>query len=328
MPPIGGQYTQRFFSIGDDYGTGKSPNTLTLYYERDGNVGDDFTITNQIPILLFAMIGNLEEVNIATRNSPSENELDKSAYGIRYTYPRPVDTDFIPDIGTTWGDFQNDWENSFGKLYAQALMNNSYEQGNVKSFTLNDVRALGVKGDGLLMEDFTKYDGKDVGSGLYILHFSIEGGYELLVGNGSTTGAPMYAMLSIPGFEESIDIRYEDIDDFIGRYPVPNDISNQILRCLDTIISSPSFSSATVDYIKMHQVEYDALLDMGITAIPALTRILDDGDRGLRGNIAQMAVTDIIELESRKPQSDWAGGVLQNAKAAVERWSRGFTASE
>ena len=195
LPPIGGQYTQRFFSIGDDYGTGTSPYTLTLYYEKDGDTDYDFTITSQIPILLFAMIGNLEEVNIATRNSPSENELDKSAYGIRYTYPRPVDTDFIPDIGTTWGDFQKDWENSFGKLYAQALMNTSYEQGNVKSFTLNDVRALGGKGDGLLMEDFTKYDGKDVGSGLYILHFSIEGGYELLVGNGSSTGAPMYAML-------------------------------------------------------------------------------------------------------------------------------------
>ena len=127
LPPLGEQFTQKFFSIGDDYGTGKAPNTLTLYYEQNGETDDDFTITSQIPLILFAMIDNLEEVNLATRNSPSGNELDKSAYGIRYTYPRPEAADYIPDVGITWDDFQNDWENSFGKLYAQALMNNVQE---------------------------------------------------------------------------------------------------------------------------------------------------------------------------------------------------------
>ena len=127
LPPLGEQFTQKFFSIGDDYGTGKAPNTLTLYYEQNGETDDDFTITSQIPLILFAMIDNLEEVNLATRNSPSGNELDKSAYGIRYTYPRPEAADYIPDVGITWDDFQNDWENSFGKLYALALMNNVQE---------------------------------------------------------------------------------------------------------------------------------------------------------------------------------------------------------
>ena len=127
LPPLGEQFTQKFFSIGDDYGTGKAPNTLTLYYEQNGETDDDFTITSQIPLILFAMIDNLEEVNLATRNSPSGNELDKSAYGIRYTYPRPEAADYIPDVGITWDDFQNDWENSFGRLYAQALMNNVQE---------------------------------------------------------------------------------------------------------------------------------------------------------------------------------------------------------
>ena len=127
LPPLGEQFTQKFFSIGDDYGTGKAPNTLTLYYEQNGETDDDFTITSQIPLILFAMIDNLEEVNLATRNSPSGNELDKSAYGIRYTYPRPEAADYIPDVGITWDDFQNDWKNSFGRLYAQALMNNVQE---------------------------------------------------------------------------------------------------------------------------------------------------------------------------------------------------------
>ena len=54
------------------------------------------------------MIDNLEEVNITTRNSLSSNELDKSAYGVRHTYQRPAITDYISDIGITWGDFQND----------------------------------------------------------------------------------------------------------------------------------------------------------------------------------------------------------------------------
>jgi hypothetical protein len=36
LPPLTAELKQRFFSIGDDYGTGNAPHTLTLYYEQDG----------------------------------------------------------------------------------------------------------------------------------------------------------------------------------------------------------------------------------------------------------------------------------------------------
>ena len=103
---------------------------------------------------------------------------------------------------------------------------------------LTELQELAAKGDGLLMEDFEKYNGTDIGSGLYILQFTVEGGYTVL-------------------------------------------------------------SSATGDYINAHQREYDAILDMGIAALPALTSILNIGDASLRGNIAALAVTDII-LQSKK----------------------------
>ena len=249
---------------------------------------------------------------------------------------------------------------------------------------LSGLRALAALGDDLLFEDFAGYKGADVGSGLYILQFDVEGGYSLLVGGGSPTGKPLYAVLSAPGFEGGVDIRNDDVDEFIGRYPVPEKISNEVSQYLDIIMSSPLFSSASGDYIKAHQAEYNAILDMRIPALPTLIGILNSGDRGLRGVIASLAITDIVEreagreadreaghdtgreaeyeagrdtgqeaeyeaergaeheagleaeyeagrdtgheagLEASGQDSEWAIGVLQNATAAVARWSRGF----
>lgn len=130
------------------------------------------------------------------------------------------------------------------------------EQSNI---SLDDVRTLAAKGDELVFEDLKDYQGEEVGSGLYILAFKVEGGYTLLVGAGSTTGKPLYARLTIPGVEEFIDIRYDDIDGFINKYPVPNEISRQIHQHIDTIMSSPSLSSATGDYIKAHRVHFSSI---------------------------------------------------------------------
>lgn len=227
LPTLGEQFTQKFFSIGDDYGTGKSPNTLTLYYEQNGETGDDFTITSQIPLILFAMIDNLEEVNIATRNSPSGSKLDKSAYGIRYTYPRPEATDYLPDVGITWGDFQNDWENSFGKLYAQALMNNVHEWDSARNLTLDDVRALAAKGDTLQYSDFPSrglIGLSSIASGYNPTLYGVEGGYRLLINFNDTlnpeSGIKSTALESIwESGGSGIDIRYNDVDEFIRTHP-------------------------------------------------------------------------------------------------------------
>jgi hypothetical protein len=190
--------------------------------------------------------------------------------------------------------------------------------------TLADLRELAAKGDNLLMEDFAEYSGTEVGSGLYILHFTVEGGYSLLVGNGGIAGKPFYTIFSVPGVKDSIDIRYNDIDEYISIYHIPDKVSTEIYRYLEIIISSPSLSSATGDYVRAHQSEYDSILDMGIAALPALTDILNIGDMSLRGNIAALAVNDIVERESKKPNSEWTDAFLQRAGSDAARWSRGF----
>ena len=190
---------------------------------------------------------------------------------------------------------------------------------------LNELMELAAKGDDLQIEDFAKYNGNEVGFGLYILNFTVEGGYSLLVGSGNTTGKPFYVTLHVPGIEENIDIRYSSIEELISKYPVPNELENKIRQYIDVIMSPPSYSSATGDYIRAHQAEYDEILDMGITALPALTGILNMNDKGLRGNIAALAVHDIIKLESSKPHSEWEEGTLSSAGSDVEKWSKGFS---
>lgn len=82
--------------------------------------------------------------------------------------------------------------------------------------TLETVKNLSKKGDKLSWEDFQTYDGgKDIGSGLYIKLYPIDDKYELLIGGGSLKESPMYINLSNKDTKKSIDIRHDDIDEFI-----------------------------------------------------------------------------------------------------------------
>lgn len=80
---------QRYFSIGDDYGTGIAPYTLTVYYEPNGAEMDDkknTVVTPKNSVLLFALINNLEEINYGFRPTPGDGELEKDAYISRITH--------------------------------------------------------------------------------------------------------------------------------------------------------------------------------------------------------------------------------------------------
>ncbi|MDR1160667.1 MAG: DUF4825 domain-containing protein [Syntrophomonadaceae bacterium] len=118
LPPLDAELTQRFFSIGDDYGTGYTPYTLTVYYEHIGSERN-ITITQNNAALLFALIDNLREVNFALRDTPSGAELDKAAYTERYTYSKENIAEFIGNIGLTWEDFQNDFEATATAVFTQ-----------------------------------------------------------------------------------------------------------------------------------------------------------------------------------------------------------------
>ncbi|MDR1329523.1 MAG: DUF4825 domain-containing protein [Oscillospiraceae bacterium] len=117
QPPSDIKLTQRFFSTGDDYGTGFAPNTLTVYYEQSDNE-DVYTITSQNAYLLFALIGDLEEVSIAICDAPGGDALDKSIYHTRVTYDRASLGEELAGVGLTWDGLHEDWDASVEKIYA------------------------------------------------------------------------------------------------------------------------------------------------------------------------------------------------------------------
>jgi hypothetical protein len=85
--------------------------------------------------------------------------------------------------------------------------------------TLDTVKQLAKNGDKLSWEDFKIYEGKDIGSGLYIMMYPINDKYKILVGGSYGKDKPMYIYLVNNAFkdnEKRIDIRYDNVDKFIN----------------------------------------------------------------------------------------------------------------
>lgn len=81
-----------------------------------------------------------------------------------------------------------------------------------EKMTPSDVRALAALKEELTWKDLEGFDHEEVGSGLYILKFEINGseGYVLLAGGGSKTEPPLYVTLQSPT-GESWEIRNEEL---------------------------------------------------------------------------------------------------------------------
>ena len=88
-----------------------------------------------------------------------------------------------------------------------------------KDMTLNDVMRLAELGDELDWADFKDYNGKDVGSGLYIWEYKLEDNYALDVG-GTTDKKPLYILLSHAD-DKGIDIRTDDVKEYIASSATP-----------------------------------------------------------------------------------------------------------
>ena len=82
--------------------------------------------------------------------------------------------------------------------------------------TMQKVRELSRKGESLSWEDFAPYAGGEIGSGLYIMQYDINGEYTVLVGGGSPKEKPFYIRLVNKISKEDIDIRKENIDLFLS----------------------------------------------------------------------------------------------------------------
>ena len=84
-----------------------------------------------------------------------------------------------------------------------------------RKLTLEDVVTLSQKGDALTWSDFEGYEGRDIGSGLYIMCYQIDERFRVLVG-GVPEVEPMYIILEVNSeAADGIDIRTEDVSAFI-----------------------------------------------------------------------------------------------------------------
>lgn len=205
-------------------------------------------------------------------------------------------------------------------------LNNS--PANESSLTLDDVVTLSQKGKNLTWEDFEQFTYKDTGSGLYIRVYDINSQFSLWIGDGKLKGSPMYIHLTDnTDPADYIDIRTEDVESFIRKHE--NDIYDDISDLLN-IISSPSFSSATGDYIREHQSEYDKLLSYGeYTLHYCFKEFLMDNQTDLRGHIMAIACQDIMEEWGEiltidgfvENGQDWFEAFQENAKSLQTKYT-------
>ena len=99
-----------------------------------------------------------------------------------------------------------------------------------KDMTLNDVMRLAEKGNELDWSDFKDYKGRDVGSGLYIWEYKLEGGFVLDVG-GDIMKKPMYILLSHDN-DKGIDIRTENVKEYIASTATPVVTENEKVKAV------------------------------------------------------------------------------------------------
>ena len=96
-----------------------------------------------------------------------------------------------------------------------------------RKLTLDDVVMLSQKGDALTWSDFERYQGRDVGSGLYIMRYEIDELFDVLVG-GVPNETPMYIRLRNQDINAWVDLREDSVERvkaFIEVYR--NDVSGQ-----------------------------------------------------------------------------------------------------
>ncbi|MFF2908388.1 hypothetical protein [Paenibacillus sp. NPDC057934] len=84
------------------------------------------------------------------------------------------------------------------------------ERGSDNVISLHKLHTLAQKGEQLTWSDFENYPFEDIGSGLYIRKYEVEGGSHLLLSGGNINLAPMSINL-VKTSGERIDIRYEEI---------------------------------------------------------------------------------------------------------------------
>ncbi|QCX34141.1 DUF4829 domain-containing protein [Caloramator sp. E03] len=123
LPLPSKNYIQHYISLN----TKEKPLSLTVYYEKkEGSAGQNLTassyaIMEKNALVLFAMIGNLDDIKFAFRDTPSTGSLDTSKYNMIFPYTRR-------DIENTYGNTAPMYNNI--ELLKNAIYNDSLNSGN------------------------------------------------------------------------------------------------------------------------------------------------------------------------------------------------------
>lgn len=167
--------------------------TLTLVYWKNNAIDlSDIPAENIIPI---------ENIDWSTVNTFAKNN---TAFWLDCG---EVNIQAVPECSVEQAWFYIE------QIKSSAMFDAAKRDG--KLITLDKVKELAKKGDDLTWSDFEDYYGVDVGSGLYIMSYAVEGtNYSVSVGGGSLTEKPMYIYLSGNG-KEKIDIRYDSVEEFL-----------------------------------------------------------------------------------------------------------------
>ena len=124
-----------------------------------------------------------------------------------------------------------------------------------EKLTLDDVVTLSQKGDALTWSDFERYQGREVGSGLYIMRYEIDELFDVLVG-GVPDETPWYIYLRVNNeADDRIDIRTEDVSTFVEahRNDVPKVIEPKPDGGGEPAPEEPDFSTLSEEQAAIRQ---------------------------------------------------------------------------
>ena len=126
-----------------------------------------------------------------------------------------------------------------------------------RKLTLDDVVLLSQKGDALTWSDFERYQGREIGSGLYIMRYEIDDLFDVLVG-GYSDETPWYIYLCVNSESvDRIDIRTEDVSTFIEAHKndVPKAVEPKPDGGGEPAPEEPDFSTLSEDTIRQAILE-------------------------------------------------------------------------
>ncbi|PKM51725.1 MAG: hypothetical protein CVV02_05540 [Firmicutes bacterium HGW-Firmicutes-7] len=229
---VGGIISLLEFPLGFEFDsfelmTNNQPYGIIVNMKNNGKVSTQYTNESLQEkytlnaLILFSLIGNVEHIEFRFEDR-------EKSYEIQYT--------------REWAnqqkgkDIRSFAENAeeFNKLINPNIKDQTTNQTKIKNnLSLVDVQELSIKGEALTWEDFEPYNGENIGSGLYIMYYKIDNEFNVFVGGGSKKEKPHYIILINNNSGNQIDIRTENVEDFLAQKISITDLTEKLIMTYD-----------------------------------------------------------------------------------------------